>query len=84
MTGSDNRTIQGAIDGGYTAEVYCHNSRCGHHAPLNWIALRDRLGPDHGAMHDDIVPMLKCSMCGGRKVGMILTPGVKQYRGGVS
>ncbi len=71
---SSNGTIQGMIDGGYLARAYCHNKACGHHAELDWLALRDRLGPDHGSMRDDIVPKLKCSKCGGRKIGLIISP----------
>lgn len=69
-----NRTIQGMIDQGFHATACCHNPRCAHRADLDWLLLRDKLGPDHGALHDDIAPKLKCSKCGGRKVGLILSP----------
>jgi hypothetical protein len=38
------------------------------------VKLRERLGPDHSIMHDDLAPKLKCSKCGGKKVGLILSP----------
>jgi len=77
----DNSTIQGMIDGGYSTRAYCQNAKCGHYADLDWPALRDRLGPDHGSMHDDIVPLLVCSKCGGKDIGLIMTPGTKEYGG---
>lgn len=78
---SSNRTIQGMIDGGYKTRAYCHNPRCGHHAEIDWLALRVKLGPDHGALHDDIVPKMVCSKCGGKAIGLIVTPGTKEYGG---
>jgi len=39
--------------------------------------LRDKLGPDHGAMHDDLVPKLRCSKCGGKDLGLIVSPPAK-------
>lgn len=66
-----NSTIQGSIDLGMTITAWCHNSACAHHAKLDLLALRDKLGPDHGALHDDLVPLLRCSKCGGKKLGLI-------------
>lgn len=68
-----NSTIQGAIDLGLVINVHCHNAACANHATLDLHALRDKLGPDHGALHDDLVPLLRCSKCGGRKVGIIIS-----------
>jgi len=45
------------------------------------LTLRDRLGPDHGALRADVVPKLRCTKCGGRQVGIISTPGTKEYGG---
>lgn len=75
------RTIQDVIDSGDTIRAYCHAHLCNHSAVLDMIALRDRFGPDHGAMHDDLVPKLRCLRCGGKKVGIISTPGTKEYGG---
>lgn len=47
-------TIQTFIDSGDTYRAYCQNTKCGHHQVLDMIALRDRLGPDHGAFRDDL------------------------------
>jgi len=65
-------TIQQRIDRRETVSVYCHNPRCQHGANLDLLMLRDKLGPDHGAMHDDLVPKLRCSKCQGKKVGIII------------
>ncbi|MCO5164650.1 MAG: hypothetical protein M9939_26530 [Mesorhizobium sp.] len=74
-------TIQDVIESGDRIRVHCHNHRCHHGADLDMIALRDRFGPDHGAMYNDLVPKLRCSKCGGKKVGIICTPGTKEYDG---
>lgn len=73
----DTSTIQDRIDGGYNLTVYCHNPDCHHRAELDWLALRDKLGPDHGAMHDDIVPLLRCTKCNGergKQIGIRVAP----------
>lgn len=68
------RTIQDVIDSGDTIEAWCHRPSCRHHQALDFLKLRDKLGPDHGAMHDDLVPKLKCSKCGCKQVGLIVQP----------
>lgn len=75
-------TIQGFIDSGDRLFAYCHTPPCYHHAELDMVKLRDQLGPDHGWMHDDLVPKLKCARCGSKKVGLIRQPGATQYRSG--
>ncbi len=67
-------TIQGLIDGGMTVTAYCHNWQCHHNARLDLVALRERLGPHAAAMHDDLVPKLRCAKCGGKQIGLICTP----------
>jgi hypothetical protein len=51
-----------------------HNPRCHHNQRLDLEKLRDRFGPDALAMADDLIPLLKCAKCGGKKVGMIYAP----------
>lgn len=74
-----NETIQGAIDLGETIRAHCNT--CQHHAVLDLIALRDRLGPDHGALHRDLAPLLRCSACGGKSIALTMTPGSNEYGG---
>lgn len=73
-----NLTIQGMIDGGYAITAYCHNSRCGHRAVIDLHQIREKLGPDHGALHDDLVPKFRCGRCGSKQIGLIMTPGAKE------
>lgn len=65
-------TIQSRIDEGERISVHCHNPRCHHGSKLDLLKLRDKLGPDHGAMHADLVPRLRCSVCGSKNVGIII------------
>lgn len=66
-------TIQKAIDSGDTVMAWCHNPTCRHKAQLDWEVLKARLGPDHGTLHHDLVPKLKCSKCGGKEIGLTLS-----------
>jgi hypothetical protein len=66
-----SETIQHFIDSGDRSEAWCHNPKCGHHAFLDMEKLRDKLGPDHGALYTDLAHMLRCSKCGGKEVGML-------------
>lgn len=66
------RTIQDVIDSKDTITAWCHNPACGHRQTLDFIALRERLGPDHGAMHDDLVPKMRCTKCRGKKAGITI------------
>ena len=76
-----NATIGDVIENGGQIRVYCHASKCNHNAILDVVKLRDKLGPDHGAMHDDLAHKLRCSKGGGKKVGLIYSPGTKEYGG---
>jgi hypothetical protein len=44
---------------------------------LDLKALAERFGPGAPAMHDDLVPRLKCTNCGGKQIGLIYTPAVR-------
>jgi DNA-directed RNA polymerase subunit RPC12/RpoP len=46
---------------------------CHHTVDLDLEALGQPLGFDHSTMHDDLTPKLKCSRCGERKAGLILS-----------
>lgn len=63
-----NGTIAGMIEGQYTITVFC--KACDHRADLDLDALSARLGPDHGALADTLLPKLRCSSCGGTRLGM--------------
>lgn len=78
---ANNRTLQDAIDLGQTITAWCHNPKCAHHAELDLRELRDRFGPDHGAMHDDLVPKLRCMKCGGKLTRLTITSGAGEQSG---
>jgi hypothetical protein len=69
------RTLQEAIDEGLRIDAWCHARGCHHHSEIDLVALAARLGPEHGSMHDDLVPKLRCTKCGGKAVGLIVSPG---------
>lgn len=60
------------IDDGTRLSLHCFTYLCHHSAMLDLCDLRERLGPDHGTMHDDLVPLFRCSTCGGKNLGLIL------------
>lgn len=77
-------SVQDYIDSGTVVAMYCHNPACGHHGTLDLIALRDKLGPDHGMNFDHIAANFHCSKCKRQTFGMIkqdkLPPKVNAYR----
>jgi len=80
MTGSGNATLGDMIDHGNQITVYCETWGCKHGKTLDLMALADRYGRDHGALHWDLVKLpWKCEKCGGRQVSFRITPGSKQY-----
>jgi hypothetical protein len=66
-------TIQECIDRGERIAVHCHNPVCYRESAfLDLEALKAKLGPGHGAMHWDLVPLLRCSVCGSKNVGITI------------
>jgi hypothetical protein len=64
------------IDKGYNVALYCEAPRdpCGF---IKWVdlpKLAEHLGRDHGCLHDDLVPHLWCTKCGGKAVAIRLHP----------
>ncbi|WP_131835364.1 hypothetical protein [Ancylobacter aquaticus] len=45
---------------------------CWHHRELDIPALAARLGPDHGALHNDLVPKLRCAECGSKRIALTM------------
>ncbi len=64
-------TVGALIDNAHNLRAYCCS--CHHCVKLDLEALALQLGRGHGTMHDDLVPKLKCSLCGSRDVGLILS-----------
>jgi hypothetical protein len=73
-------TYQKLIDADMTVTAFCHNRACGHHRQLDLVKMRDKFGPDAPATRDDIVPKLRCSACGGREIGLVLSPRSNEKR----
>lgn len=67
-------TIQSLIDGDMSVTAYCHNSACHHYGKLDLEKMRDKLGPDAPAMESDIRDKIRCSKCGGKRLGLIYAP----------
>lgn len=67
-------TVQGLIDAGMTLTAYCQIASCSHSQRLDLARLREKLGPDAPAMHDDLAPKMRCSECLGKQVGLIYSP----------
>jgi hypothetical protein len=66
-------TLQQLVDEGYTVTAYCH--RCHHNGPLDLKRLAAKLGPDHPAMHDDLVGITHCGKCREvKKMGFVFQP----------
>lgn len=73
MSGGAVNTVQELIEGHYEITIYCHNPRCHHRAVLDLLNVRERLGPDHGMLFEDMWKVV-CSRCGGREFGMSTSP----------
>lgn len=65
-------TIQQVIDAGDTIRANCFSGACHHSQPLDMVALREKLGPDFVADHWNLVPLLRCSKCKSKKVGITI------------
>jgi hypothetical protein len=75
--------IGALIDGNMVLRAYCNNPKCHHCVLLDLEALSTKLGRGHGCLHNDLVPKLKCSTCGSRDVGLILSNKETEGRGHV-
>ncbi|ATU91479.1 hypothetical protein [Phyllobacterium zundukense] len=64
-------TIGALIDNQHNLLAYCIS--CRHCVKLDLEALAVKLGRDHGSMHKDLVPKLKCSECGSKDIALILS-----------
>ena len=64
-------TVGALIDNAHNLRAYCCS--CCHCVKLDLEALALQLGRDHGSMHNDLVPKLRCSECGSRDIALILS-----------
>ena len=73
-------TLQSLIDADMTVAAHCQTAPCHHSQKLDLEKLRDRFRPDMPAMHDDLVLKLRCARCGGKAVGLTLSPRSNEKR----
>jgi hypothetical protein len=75
--GTTISTIQDLIDNQMRVSVHCNAYDCRHSAKLDLQALGERLGFDFVTIGDPqpLVAKLRCSKCGGKDLGLILSPG---------
>ncbi len=71
---SENGTIGGLIDHGYTLWAFCQRPGCNHASKIDLQMLAKELGRNHSAMHKVLAPKLKCSACGSRQLDLSATP----------
>lgn len=64
------RTLADVVAEDAELSVWCEGMQCSHGGKVDLAALVARLGPDHGAMHDDLFRLFSCSKCGSRKVSI--------------
>ncbi|RWI11522.1 hypothetical protein [Mesorhizobium sp.] len=57
------KTLADTLAARETIYVNCGHPMCCKSTKLNIQALIDRLGRDHGSMHDDLVGLFVCSNC---------------------
>ena len=57
------KTLADALAARDSMHVNCAHPDCCKSTKLDVQALIDRLGPDHGAMHQDLVGLFGCSSC---------------------
>ena len=57
------KTLADTLAARETLYVTCGHPMCGRSTKLDIAALIDRLGADHGSMHQDLVGVFRCSKC---------------------
>lgn len=79
-------TIGDLIGQGFRLSVHCENQFCRHYTELDLDALAERLGPGFATVGspNPLVAKLRCSACGGKDLGLILSPTTGYTNGPVS
>ncbi|ATU94088.1 hypothetical protein B5P45_12895 [Phyllobacterium zundukense] len=71
---ADGATVGDMIDRGHSLWAHCYSRDCHHSSQIDLTELARRLGRDHAAMREDLVPKFRCSACGSKDVGITSTP----------
>jgi len=69
----------------YTLGIHCeailpNGIPCNHSADLDWGDLIERFGPDYvfaGERRAEFLSHFRCSRCGGKQLGLVMTPAGK-------
>jgi hypothetical protein len=77
-----SKTLADVLAANEALYVNCSSAACFHTAKMDVRALADRLGPDHGAMHDDLVKLFRCTKCDaeGRQQRPVFFTCIPDYR----
>lgn len=69
-------TIGALIDHGFRLSIHCENQFCRHNALLDLVALAERFGRDFVTIGrpNPLTARMRCSKCGGKDLGLILSP----------
>jgi len=69
-------TIGSLIEGRFTVSAHCFAHGCRHFATLDLDELAERFGRDFVAVGDPnpLAKRLRCKQCGGKDLGLILSP----------
>lgn len=61
---------------GYSLTAHCDQDGCRHADDLDLAMLADRLGRDFVVIGDPnpLAARLKCARCGGKRIGLVLSP----------
>lgn len=68
-----HKTLGAIQDAGLRLHAFCLNPDCGWDADLDLANLIEQLGRQHSARQPDLVPLLVCSRCGGKKIAVVLS-----------
>jgi hypothetical protein len=78
-----NSTLGGMIDMGFDIMVNCGGRGCDRSKRLDLVAMAEKYGRDHGAMHADLIKLpWRCDLCGCREVSFTVVPRSKEYEPG--
>ena len=67
-------TIQLLIDCDILISAHCRQQSCDGHQELSLVRLKEKLGPDASAMHQDLAPRYRCAKCGNDKIELSYSP----------
>lgn len=67
-------TIGKLIELNHSLTAHCFDPKCQHSGKLDLMELAWKLGPYHGCGADALEPKLRCTKCGGKRVGIQVDP----------